>query len=109
MYRLLAPQITENPIFMQATDVTPEGLKAAVDQCVETGFEMIMMSFGGGMNMESKNQTYIQSVADGVAYAHSKGIEVGGCEYFSLPLRQYLCLPRGYVSASDLADLPQTT
>ena len=82
MYRLLAPQITEIPIFMQATDVSPEGLRAAVDQCVETGFEMIMMSFGDGMNMESK-KTYIQSVADGVAYAHSKGIEVGGYNLMS--------------------------
>ena len=118
MYRLLAPQITENPIFMQATDVTPEGLKAAVDQCVETGFEMIMMSFGGGMNMESNNQTYIQSVADGVAYAHSKGIEVGGCEYFrvdfSLPLlaptNACACHRRLCVGMNmTLLNLPQTT
>jgi len=85
---------------------------------VETGFEMIMMSFGGGMNMESNNQTYIQSVADGVAYAHSKGIEVGGCEYFrvdfSLPLlaptNACACHRRLCVGMNmTLLNLPQTT
>ena len=77
MYRMLAPQITENPIFMQATNTSLEGLKATVDQCVEAGFEMIMMSFGA-VDMESKDPTYIESVAEGVAYAHSNGIEIGG-------------------------------
>jgi hypothetical protein len=77
MYRTLAPQITENPIFMQATNTSLQGLKATVDQCAETGFEMITLSFGG-LNMESKDPAYIESVAEGVAYAHSKGIEMGG-------------------------------
>ena len=46
MYRTLAPQITENPIFMHLTDATPLGIQNAVDQCAEVGFEMIMLSFG---------------------------------------------------------------
>ena len=46
MYRTLAPQVTENPIFMHLTDTTPAGIAKAVDQCAETGFEMIIMSFG---------------------------------------------------------------
>ena len=35
MYRTLAPQITENPIFMHLTDATPSGIRRAVDQCHE--------------------------------------------------------------------------
>jgi hypothetical protein len=46
MYRTLAPQITENPIFMHLTDATPLGIRTAVDQCAEVGFEMIILSFG---------------------------------------------------------------
>ena len=33
MYRLLALQITENPIFMQATDCSPEGPRARGPVC----------------------------------------------------------------------------
>jgi len=78
MYRTLAPQITENPIFMHLTDSTPLGIQNAVDQCAEVGFEMIMLSFGSGLNMESKDPVYIASVKKSVDYAHSKGIEIGG-------------------------------
>lgn len=83
MYRILAPGITENPIFMHLTDITPAGIKRAVDQCVEVGFEMIIMSFGSGLNMESKDENYIESIAESVAYAHSKGIEIGGYNLMS--------------------------
>ena len=37
MYRVLAPQVTENPVFMHLTDTTPKGVRKAVDQCAEVG------------------------------------------------------------------------
>ena len=37
MYRILAPQVTENPVFMHLTDTTPKGVRKAVDQCAEVG------------------------------------------------------------------------
>lgn len=40
MYRILAPGVTENPIFMHLTDTSPAGVRKAVDQCAEVGFEM---------------------------------------------------------------------
>jgi hypothetical protein len=83
MYRTLAPQVTENPVFMHLTKTTPEGIRAAVDQCAEVGFEMIILSFGSGLDMESKSELYIQSVAESVKYAHSKGIEIGGYNLMS--------------------------
>ena len=83
MYRTLAPQITENPIFMHLTDTTPAGIKKAVDQCAVVGFEMIILSFGSGLNMESKDPAYIRSVAASVAYAHSKNISIGGYNLMS--------------------------
>jgi hypothetical protein len=38
-------------------------VKKAVDQCAEVGFEMIIMSFGSGLNMESKDPAYIKEVS----------------------------------------------
>eukprot|EP00750_Incisomonas_marina_P013765 INCI17536.7.p1 GENE.INCI17536.7~~INCI17536.7.p1 ORF type:complete len:859 (+),score=106.03 INCI17536.7:189-2579(+) len=78
MYRTLAPQITENPVFMHLTNTTPAGVRSAVDQCNASGFEMIIMSFGTSLNMESKDPAYIAEVAESVAYAHSQNIEIGG-------------------------------
>ena len=40
MYRTLAPQVTENPVFMHLTNTTPAGIRAAVDQCAAVGFEV---------------------------------------------------------------------
>jgi len=37
MYRILAPQITENPTFMHLTDTSAAGIKKAVDQCAAAG------------------------------------------------------------------------
>lgn len=83
MYRTLAPQVTENPVFMHLTNTSPQGIKDAVDQCAEVGFEMIILSFGSGLNMESKDPAYINSVAESVAYAHSKNISIGGYNLMS--------------------------
>ena len=78
MYRTLAPQTTENPIFMHLTDSTSAGIRKAVDQCAAVGFEMIILSFGSGLKMESKDAGYIANVKASVDYAHSKGIQFGG-------------------------------
>jgi hypothetical protein len=78
LYRTIAPWVTENPIFMHLTFSDPEKIKAAIDQCHEVGFEMIILSFGSGLNMESTNEAYIQKIKGLVDYAHSKGIELGG-------------------------------
>jgi hypothetical protein len=51
------------------------------------GFDMIVFSFGSGFDLESDDQTYIESVRNSIAYANSHGIEVRGvsapaCEPF---------------------------
>jgi hypothetical protein len=83
MYRTLAPQVTENPVFMHLTDATAAGIRSAVDQCAEVGFEMIILSFGSGLKMESTDPVYIENVAKSVAYAHSKGVQIGGYNLMS--------------------------
>ena len=78
MYRMVAPQVTENPIFMHVRQSDPEAVRLAIDQCAEVGFEMIIMTFGSGFNIESEDPNYIAEMKELTNYAHSRGIEIGG-------------------------------
>ena len=76
--RTLAPWTTENPIFLHCTTTNPEEVKIAIDQCAETGYEMVILSFGSGLNMEDESEENIAKYRGFADYAHSKGIEIGG-------------------------------
>ncbi len=76
-YRTIAPWTTENPIFLHLTSSDPEVVRRAVDQCAETGYEMIILSFGSGANAEDISEANIAKFKDLVDYAKSKGIEMG--------------------------------
>lgn len=78
MYRTIAPWVTENPLMMHMRTAKPEAVRGAVDQCAEVGFEMLILSFGSGFNIENDSPRYLalwKGVAD---YARRKGIEIGG-------------------------------
>jgi len=83
MYRTLAPWITENPIFLHLVTTRTAEVKAAIDQCAETGYEMVILSFGSGLSMEDISEKNIQKFKELVEYADSKGIELGGYSLFS--------------------------
>jgi hypothetical protein len=83
MYRTLAPWITENPIFMHLTTTKPAKVKAAIDQCAETGYEMVILSFGSGLTMEDLSEKNIRKFRGLADYAHDKGIQLGGYSLFS--------------------------
>ena len=78
MIRLLAPQTQENPIFFHGTNSSSTGFKMSVDQMAQVGFEMYIYSFGSGFALEDLNKSNIDQIAGDIAYAKSKGIEVGG-------------------------------
>lgn len=77
MYRAIAPWTTENPIFMHLTSTNPDTVYRAIDQCAETGYEMIILSFGSGLNAEDVSDANIAKYKAFVDYASSKGIEMG--------------------------------
>ena len=77
MYRTIAPWTTENPIFMHLTSIQPEIVYRAIDQCAETGYEMIILSFGSGLNAEDISDANIAKYKAFVDYARNKGIEMG--------------------------------
>ncbi|MBB5623904.1 hypothetical protein HDE69_004993 [Pedobacter cryoconitis] len=83
MYRKIAPWSTENPIFMHLITIDPKVVKTAVDQCAETGYEAIILSFGSGLHMEDQSAENIIKIKELVDYAHSKGILMGGYSLFS--------------------------
>lgn len=78
MYRTIAPWITENPIFMHLRYSDNESVRNAVDQCAETGFEKIILSFGSRFNIEDTSQANLDKYKELTDYAHSKGITLGG-------------------------------
>ncbi|MBN1816323.1 MAG: hypothetical protein JW828_03125, partial [Sedimentisphaerales bacterium] len=78
MMRAIAPWVTENPIMMHVRSAGPEAVRNGIDQCAETGFEMIILTFGSGFNIENDNPEYIAQIRELVDYAHNKGIEIGG-------------------------------
>lgn len=77
MYRALAPWVTENPVMMHVRNADSKRFRLAVDQCAAVGFEMIIYTFGSGLNMENEDPAYLAQVKADVDYAHAKGIEVG--------------------------------
>ena len=78
MYRTVAPQVTENPILMHVRSAEPDAVRLAIDQCAEVGFEMVIMTFGSGFNIESEDPEYIATMKGLTDYAHRKGIQIGG-------------------------------
>ena len=78
MMRALAPWSTENPILMHVSSSKDEAVKKAVDQCAEVGFEMVIMTFGSGFNVENETPENLERIKNLATYAHSKGIALGG-------------------------------
>lgn len=78
MYRIIAPWVTENPLMMHVRWSDWDTVKNAVDQCAEVGFEMVILTFGSGFNIEDDSPGYLAQMKRLADYAHSKGIEIGG-------------------------------
>ena len=78
MLRALAPWATENPILMHVSGSMDGPVKKAIDQCAEVGFEMVIMTFGSGFNVENESPENLERMSKLSDYAHSKGIALGG-------------------------------
>lgn len=83
MYRTIAPWTTENPIFMHLVSKNDDQVRLAIDQCEQTGYEAVILSFGSHLNMEDSSQKNIQRWKELSKYAHSKNVKIGGYSLFS--------------------------
>ncbi|MCR9246225.1 MAG: alpha-galactosidase [bacterium] len=83
MYRTLAPWSTENPLMMHVRSADPQNVRTAIDQCADVGFEMAILTFGSGFNIEDDSQENLDRWRDMVDYAHGKNVELGGYSLLS--------------------------
>ena len=84
LYRTVAPWVTENPITMHMTNGRDmQAVRRAIDQCAEVGFETMILSFGSGFSIESKNPAYLAKWKEMTDYARSKGVDMGGYSLLS--------------------------
>ena len=77
-YRALAPWTQENPILMHVRSAQSDAVKLAVDQCAAVGFEMVILTFGSGFDIENEKSEYLAELKQLAGYAHSKHIALGG-------------------------------
>lgn len=77
-WRMMAPWTQENPIFMHVRQSDTESVKQAIDQCASVGFEMVIMTFGSGFQIENDSASYLQRMKELSDYAAGKGIAIGG-------------------------------
>lgn len=78
MYRTIAPWTQENPLMLHLTSTDPATVHRAIDQAADCGFEMIVISFWSGLDMEDVSPANIAKIKEFRAYANSKGVELGG-------------------------------
>jgi hypothetical protein len=83
MYRAISPWAIQNPIFMHLVSKNDQDVKTAIDQCVATGYEALILSFGSHINMEDNSPENIRKWKNLADYAHEKGIKIGGYSLFS--------------------------
>lgn len=81
--RSLAPWCTENPLMMHVRSAERAAFRLAVDQCAAVGFEMLIYTFGSGLDAESEDPAYRARIREDVAYAHARGLQVGAYSLFS--------------------------
>lgn len=78
MYRVLAPWCLDSPLMLHLTSISPNVVKTAIDQCVEVGYEMVILSFGSGLDMEDVSPAQIARFKALADYAKARGIRLGG-------------------------------
>jgi hypothetical protein len=78
MYRTIAPWATENPLMMHVRFSDRRTVRNAIDQCAEVGFEMVILTFGSGFEIENDSDRYLARMREYKEYASEKGIEIGG-------------------------------
>jgi hypothetical protein len=83
MYRTVAPWTTQNPIFMHLVSKSDDQVYTAIDQCVATGYEAVILSFGSHCDLEDSSAENIRRWKAIAGYAHRKGILIGGYSLFS--------------------------
>ena len=92
MYRVVAPWSQENPVMVHLISSDPAAIRRIIDQADAVGVEMIILSFGSGLNMEDTDPKYQATYKQVADYAKSKGVTIGAYS---------LLASRGAATAAD--------
>jgi len=77
-YRTLAPWSQENPLMFHKVSSEEASIRDGIEQCAETGFETLIISFGSGFNHESVDPEYRAKFRRLSDEAAAKGVVIGG-------------------------------
>ncbi len=77
MYRTLTPWATENPLMMHVRYADERTVTNALRQCVEVGFEMVILTFGSGFDLENERPETLAQAQRYAAMARDLGLEIG--------------------------------
>lgn len=77
MYRLLFPQTTDNPTIYHLISSDEAKIKIGIDQAKAAGFNMVLLSFGSGVNVEDVSPGNIEKYKRICDYAHERDILIG--------------------------------
>jgi len=77
-FRSFAPWTNQNPLMLHIVSTDDNKVKAAIDQAAECGFEIAILSFGSGLNMEDTSPSNIKKFKSLREHATSKGVRLGG-------------------------------
>ena len=78
MYRRVLPWVNDAPLLYYAMTDSKKGVKKAIDDAANVGFDGVVQTFGSGINMENNSFLNIRKHKKLYDYAHSKGIKIGG-------------------------------
>ena len=83
MLRTLAPWTSENPLMMHVTSVDPATVRRALEQCAAVGFELAILSFGSGFDLEDESAAARDKWRELASFARSQHVELGGYSLLS--------------------------
>ncbi len=78
MYQTIAPWVNENPLIHHVRSADPAAVRLAIEQSAAVGFELVLMTFGSGFNIENESPEYLKSIRELADEAHRHGIALGG-------------------------------
>ena len=77
MYRTLTPWAMENPLMMHVRFADERTVTNAIQQCADVGFEMLILTFGSGFDLENERPETLARARHYADLARSKGLEIG--------------------------------
>lgn len=77
-YETVAPWTTENPLMMHVRHADDATVTNAIEQASAVGFEMLILTFGSGFDIEDRSPENLARWKRFRELAHESGVELGG-------------------------------